>query len=104
LGRKIRVASSFVDRGLGLLLTPALGPGEGLWLEPCTSIHTFFMRYPIDALFIDAEGRVIVRQTLPPWRVSRWHRASRGVLELAAGTLAQTGTQAGDRIEFEGER
>jgi uncharacterized membrane protein (UPF0127 family) len=75
-----------------------------MWLEPCTSVHTFFMRYPIDVLFVDASGVAIGRQTLAPWRISRWYRKSRRVLELAAGTLEKTGTQVGDCIEWEGAR
>jgi hypothetical protein len=103
LGQKVRVASSLIDRGLGLLTTPSLNSGEGMWLCPCTSIHTFFMRYPIDILFIDAEGIVLDQQSMPPWKISRWHRKSRGVLELAAGVLERTGTRVGDRIEWEEE-
>ena len=99
LGHSIRLASSLVDRARGLLGTPALAPGEGLWLSPCSSIHTFFMRYPIDIVFLDADHRVLAQQTLIPWRVSRWIAKSRGVLELAAGTLERTGTQQGDRLE-----
>jgi uncharacterized membrane protein (UPF0127 family) len=96
------VASSLVDRAVGLLGTSSLSAGEGLWLTPCSSIHTLFMRYPIDVLFLNREGIVLERQTLAPWRFSRWLMASRSVLELAAGVLEHTGTQAGDRLEFEG--
>ena len=100
LGQKVRVASSLVERAVGLLRTPVLGPGEGLWISPCTSIHTFFMRYPIDALFLDSGGVVLSGQTLGPWRLSGWHWKSRGVLELSAGILHQTGTQPGDHLEI----
>ena len=101
LGHKVRAASSFVDRAIGLLATPSLGTGEGLWLKPCRSIHTLFMRYPIDALFLDAEDRVVGRQTLSPWRFSKWFRKTRSVVELAAGALDPSGTTTGDRIVFE---
>jgi uncharacterized membrane protein (UPF0127 family) len=100
LGKKIRTATSLVDRAIGLLATPSLSQGEGLWISPCKSIHTFFMRYPIDVLFLDAEGHVIHQKTFHPWRISSWEMKSRGVLELAAGTIRRTGTQLGDRIEF----
>ena len=102
LGQKVRVASSLFDRAIGLLGTSSLSPGDGLWLKPCASIHTLFMRYPIDILFLDAEGIVLEQQTLAPWRLSKWLRNSRSVLELAAGSVDQTGTRAGDRLEFEG--
>ena len=100
LGQKIREAASFIDRAVGLLCTPALESGEGLWLHPCSSIHTFFMRYPIDVLYLDAEGTVLACLTLPPWKLSGGHRASRGVLELPSGTLRQSGTQPGDRLDI----
>lgn len=102
LGRRIRVASSFIDRAVGLLATDRLPPGGGLWIASCRSVHTFFMRYPIDVLFLGAHGVVIDGQTLRPWRISRWHLRSRGVLELAAGTIHRTRTRPGDRIEMKG--
>ncbi len=100
LGPKVRVARSILDRTIGLLATSSLAPGEGLWISPCKSIHTFFMRFPIDALFLDAEGRVIHQRTMPSWRVSGWIAKCQGVLELAAGTAQRTGTQVGDRLEM----
>ena len=60
------------------------------------------MRFPIDVLFLDAEGTVLGARTIAPWRISRWYSKSRGVLELSSGTLEQTGTQPGDRLEFTG--
>jgi uncharacterized protein len=100
LGRRVRVASSLLDRAIGLLATRSLGAGEGLYLIPCKSIHTFFMRYPIDVLFLDAEGAVLSEGTFNPWKISGWHAQSKGTLELAAGTLKRTGTQVGDHIEM----
>jgi len=101
LGQKVRAASSFVDRALGLLATPALGSGEGLWLNPCRSIHTLFMRYSIDALYLDAGGFVLGCETLFPWRISKWFTKTRSVVELAAGVLEKTGTVTGDQILFD---
>ena len=98
LAPRVRVASSLWDRGVGLLGVASLPAGEGLWLKPCRSIHTFFMRFPIDVLFLDGRGAVLSQATLAPWRFSRWERQAAGVLELASGTLARTKTDAGDRI------
>ena len=100
LGGRVRVAGSLVERAIGLLSTRSLGAGEGLYLTPCKSIHTFFMRYPIDVLFIDAQGAVLSEDTLMPWKMSAWHAQSKGTLEFAAGTLQRTGTQVGDHIEM----
>lgn len=62
----------------------------------------FFMRFGIDALFIDRSGRVLrVAADLPPWRFAAAARGARDVLELPAGTAARTATQAGDELVFE---
>jgi len=100
LGQKVRVAASMVARAVGLLTTPSLRSGEGLWLSPCKSIHTFFMRYPIDVLFLDHGGKVLHQKTYSPWKVSGWYGKSNGALELPAGTLHQAHTQIGDLIEM----
>jgi len=62
------------------------------------------MRYAIDVLFIDDQYKILSILTLPPWRVSRWVPKARGVLELAAGSAARAGLQAGDALLFEEHR
>ena len=95
-------ATGFFGRLRGLLGRPALKPGEGLHLLPCNGIHTFFMRFHIDALFLDETGVVRRRFAgLPPWRMTAVYADVRSVLELPAGTLDATGTQAGDSLTFE---
>jgi uncharacterized protein len=95
-------AEHFKDRLVGLMGRRSLAFGEGLHITPCNSIHTFFMRIPIDVAFLDAQG-VIVKQfsALPPWRASSVYFQARSVLELPAGTLAASGTREGDRLCFE---
>ncbi len=100
LGQKVRVASSLFDRAVGLLTTSSVKPGEGLWISPCKSIHTFFMHYPIDVLFIDKAGKILHQKTYSPWKMSGWHAQSQGALELSAGTINRTRTQVGDQIEM----
>lgn len=99
----VRVATSILERAVGLLGTSTLPPGEGLWISPCKSIHTFFMRYPIDVLFLDEKGTVIAQETLRPWRISRWQLKARGVLEVNAGAAQNSQTVLGDRIELKDE-
>jgi hypothetical protein len=101
LARKVGVAATLWQRVTGLLGRSLLPPDTGLWLTPCHSVHTFFMRFPIDVLFLDRQGAVIYRQTLQPWRLSPWMRSCAGVLELPAGTLDRTKTALGDRIHLE---
>jgi uncharacterized membrane protein (UPF0127 family) len=82
----------------GLLGRRGLPAGEGMLLRPAPSIHTAFMRFPIDALFLDRDLRVLeIREQLGPWRVASERRA-RAVLELAAGESARCGVQVGDRL------
>ena len=101
VGARIRVARSVVDRTVGLLRTPELNPGEGLWIERSPSIHMFFMRYPIDAVFISKDSRVTkVVQNLKPWRVVWWAPGARDCLELRAGAAAASGTQVGDELRL----
>ena len=103
LGDRIRVAATFWQRFRGLMLVPALEPGEGLLLEPCTSIHMMFMKFPIDAVFLDAENRVLkIYPALPPWTgCSGWHRQAAKVLELPAGTAAPISLVQGDQLNLE---
>jgi hypothetical protein len=96
----VRAAHTWKARLTGLLGTPALAQGEGLWLSPCTSVHTFFMRYPIDVIFLDARRRVLHSVTLVPWRFSRWVPKAAGVLELAAGQAQKARLALGDQLAF----
>ena len=108
VGERIRVASSTRERTVGLLRTPSLRRGEGLWIEGAPSIHMFFMKYPIDAVFMDGDGRVTkIVPNLKPWRVVWWARGAKDCLELPAGTAAETGVQVGDvlrRVPIGGAR
>jgi uncharacterized membrane protein (UPF0127 family) len=92
-------ADSFFRRLVGLLGRKQLGEDEGLWIEPCDSVHTLFMRFPIDVAFVDRSG-VVVRKLdrLPPWRATRIHHRARACVELAAGVLQKYGVVEGSRL------
>ena len=80
----------------GLLGRAALDPDEGMLFEPAGSIHMFFMRFPIDAIFCDRELAVIdVERGLAPWRIAG-RQGAKIVIEVAAGAAA--GVQPGDRL------
>jgi uncharacterized membrane protein (UPF0127 family) len=101
IASRARVASSLNDRIVGLLATPEVLPGEGLLIERTSSIHMFFMRYPIDVVFIDKAGRVTkLVHGLKPWRIVPWAWGARDCLELRAGGLDGTDTQVGDQLEI----
>ena len=94
------VADSPLTRMKGLLGKEGLTAGEGILLRPSSSIHTAFMGFPIDALFLDAELRVVgVRSQLRPWRVASCRRA-KSVVELAAGEAERRGIEVGDRLKL----
>ena len=83
----------------GLLGRRELPVGEGIWLRPAASIHTLFMRFAIDAVFLDREGRVVrVVPELRPWRAAA-ARGARSVLELPSGECARRGVVEGERLE-----
>src|SRR6266404_3087200 len=87
-------------RRAGLLKHTHIEPGDGLWIVPCESVHSFFMKFTIDVLYLDRKHRVKkIRPEMAPWRVSACLTAH-SVLELPAGTIARTRTQAGDQLEI----
>lgn len=69
LGYRAKVARTFFERAKGLIGTKSLGPDEGMLILKCNAIHTFFMSFPIDAVFLDRHDRVVRRVNgIPPWR------------------------------------
>lgn len=101
LARRVERAVTVRSRLRGLLGRSALPEGDALAIEPCTSLHTFFMRFPIDALFLSRDGRVLrAISDLRPWRATRIYPRAALAVELPAGTLARTGTREGDTIRI----
>jgi uncharacterized protein len=97
---RCRIAASPSSRLRGLLGRKGLEAGEGLLLRPASSIHTCFMRFPIDAVFVDRDGTVVrITRELRPWRAAG-RRGARAVLELAAGECERRGVKQGDRLVF----
>jgi uncharacterized protein len=105
LASRAERAESYWTRLVGLLGRAGLSAGEGLHIVPCDSIHMFFMRFPIDAAFLDGEGSVVkVFRRLRPWRATSVYLRVHSVLELPAGTLEATRTEEGDVLVFEDAR
>jgi uncharacterized protein len=106
LASDVEHATSFWARFMGLMGRAALPAGHGLWL-PDNGIHMFFMRFPIDAVFLgkrDAEGSmpiIALHANLAPWTgMVPLVRGAAGLLELPAGTIAATGSEVGDRVSL----
>jgi uncharacterized membrane protein (UPF0127 family) len=100
-----RVADTMIRRMVGLLRDKSLAEGDGLWIMPCNSIHSFAMRFVFDAIFLDKNLRVVhLIAEMKPWRISSLVFAAHSVLELPGGAIVRSGTQAGDQFEMRRER
>lgn len=98
---KAKVASSPWPRFWGLMGKRALPEGEALLIEPCYSVHTMFMRFPIDVVFLDGDQEVMkIAGALKPFRASVCRGAKR-VLEMRPGDAARAGIVVGDRLRIE---
>jgi hypothetical protein len=96
----LEVADSGPKRNKGLLGRKGLAAGEGLWIIPCESVHTFFMQFAIDLVYLDRKNKIRkICESVPPWRLSVCLSAH-SILELPAGTIRSTETQRGDTLEF----
>ena len=95
---EVDVAATRATRRRGLLGRDRLGANEGLLLTPCKAVHTVGMRFPIDVIFIDRDGRAVrIVPALAPWRIAMSARA-KAVIELAAGTAAASDIRIGDML------
>jgi uncharacterized protein len=105
LADEVEVADPSWRRMKGLLGRRSLETGRALWIRPCRSIHTFFMRFPIDAVFVSDDLRVVrTYRSLRPFRVTPPLFRADSVLELPAGTLERVSAEIGDQLALEGDR
>ncbi len=94
-------ASSMFERMRGLLGRKPLGENDGFWIAPCNSVHTWFMRYSIDVVFVNRSGEVKkIVGNLKPWSLAFCWRAS-AVLELRAGATERLGIHDGSCLQCE---
>jgi uncharacterized membrane protein (UPF0127 family) len=95
------VARRWRDRLVGLMGRRSLGEEYGLVIEPCESIHTFWMRIPIDVVFIDVECNVVKAFAhVRPWRLRFGGRKADTVVEGPVGMIRRSGTSVGDRLRI----
>jgi hypothetical protein len=101
LGTHIRIADNAWSRAVGLLADDGLDSGSGLWLEPCSGIHTVGMRFAIDVIALDRGLRVRgLWERLGRFRIAAVSWKTRCVLELPGGTIRQSATEVGDQLEL----
>jgi uncharacterized membrane protein (UPF0127 family) len=98
LASAVEVAGTSESRRRGLLGRDSLDPSAALIIAPCSAIHTFFMRFALDVVFVDRAGRVLhIVRDLPPWRMAASLRAY-AVVEMTGGSLQRTELAVGDRL------
>ncbi len=99
LSENILVAETLWDRLIGLMFKKEIRGADGLMLDPCRSIHTFFMRYSLDVVFISSKNEIIkIIRDMKPWRLSWIYFRASKTLELPAGKLPKD-LSVGDRLE-----
>ena len=95
---RCEVADTAFNRMRGLLGRRVMPPGQGLFIEPTWSVHTWFMRFPIDVVFLDRALVVLgIHDTIDPWRTAS-QRGAKIVLELPAGESSRRGLVVGDQL------
>ena len=103
LGDRIRIAESGLSQIIGLLGERKLTPGDGLLIVPSQGVHTFGMQFAIDVVVLDNDWKVLdIRKRMRPFLVTRIYFGAAAVLELPSGTVEDSGTRVGDRVEFVG--
>lgn len=98
---EVWLADHYWERLRGLLGRPLLRQGQGLLLRPCSSIHTLFMGYPLDIVFLDREGRILrIVKSLRPFHFALGLKGTYSTLELTEGATAALGMEVGDTLEL----
>ena len=101
IANKIHRAESFWNRFKGLMFTDSLPADCGLHIRPCRSIHTFFMKYSIDVLHLDSRHQVVgLEENLQPGKVGKVIPNTTEIIELPSGTIQETKTKVGHRLQF----
>ena len=99
---RVELADNLWTRGWGLLGRNRLGEDRGIWIRPCSSVHTFFMRFPLDLVYLSAGVTVLKTCSgIQPFQFSLGGRQAHSVLELPAGFLARKPLTAGETLVVE---
>ena len=95
---QIEEASNFWKRFLGLMGRKELKDGDGMFFYNCSSIHCFFMKITIDVVYLDKDYQVVGVETVAPWKVGRFFKGAKHILEVKAGSAS--GISVGDKLEI----
>lgn len=99
IASQLEIADNFFNRGVGLIGRKSFSPEQGLWIHRCNSVHTCFLNFAIDCVFVDKALKVkAVKKSVNPWRIVLpiWNASS--VFELPAGTIHRLQIQEGDQL------
>ncbi|MFT8349080.1 DUF192 domain-containing protein [Clostridium saccharoperbutylacetonicum] len=101
LADEVIIANTFMTRLKGLMFKRSLVEGNVLMIKPCNSIHTFFMKFPIDIIFL-SKGNVVIHviENMIPGKISPFVKGAISVLELQSGIIRKTETKKGDLLEI----
>jgi uncharacterized protein len=102
IATQTRLARSYFARMFGLMGRKTLAQGEALIIDPCSSVHTHWMRFAIDVIYVNKSNIIVgIDANLKPWRIGKFYKHVQYVVELPAGTADNTGTLVGDRLVLE---
>lgn len=101
IAQNIIMADSFYKRLKGLMFTKELSPQSAMYIYPCSGIHTCFMNYNIDVLYLDINNIILAAdEDMKPWRFGEFHKNAVAAIELRGGRLKETQTRIGQAVEF----
>lgn len=102
LADKVSLAENFFSRTKGLLGKKSLAENEALIIKPCNSIHTLFMRFAIDAVFLDRQNKVVaLKENMEPFGFTPIYWKAYLVIELPSHTISRSLVQINDQIQLE---
>ncbi|MFS1511937.1 DUF192 domain-containing protein [Chengkuizengella sp. SCS-71B] len=101
IAKQVRSAHTFTSRFKGLMFKKHFFHDDALHITPCSQIHTYFMKFPIDVVYLNVDFKVVgIEQNLPPWKLGKKFKHVKSVIELSPGTVEKTGLNTGDTIYF----
>ena len=101
LATNVEIANNFQKRFFGLMMRKTLSPKNALIISPCNSIHMFFMKFPIDAIFTNKKGEILyLLNSIKPWHISKIVVGAKTVIELPAETLKNNHIKVGDIVKI----
>ena len=100
--RNVDVADGFWERFRGLMFAQSIPDNYGLHIKPCNQIHMMNMKFPLDIIYLSADGEIVhIDENMRPWKIGKTIKKAASVVEVNAGTCACCGINVGDRLTVE---